>query len=110
MNTTAFPPLAPGPCPEFAADLLKVSQLPDPDFPEFGPGHTWHVSQADLDRARRLNINKIPLRTSAGRKLSAQWEEYKTKAARDRFAEKNGWPFMLHLSYLEPEISTVSPL
>lgn len=109
MNTTAFPPLAQGPCPEFSADLLKVSQLPDPDFPEFGPGPTWHVSQADVARATRKNLAAVPLRNPAGRRLSAVWNDYKTKAARDRFAENNGWPFMLHLSYLNPEISTINP-
>jgi hypothetical protein len=108
MNTTDFPPLAPSSrFPANAADLVAVTEKPHPDFPEFGPGKTWLVSRADIATATAKNLNRIPLRNAAGRRHLDLWQGLAGKR-RETYAAAHGWPFMMHVSYLDPEISTLA--
>lgn len=100
MNTDEYPRLAKGRWPEQADDVKTFRQAACPEFPEL-PRRVWHVSASDLEDARKTGRIRIPLRLETGRRLSEIWYDMKDGKRRDQFAEKHGWPFMLHIANLE---------
>ena len=96
---TEYPQISRGRWPEFADDTRTFRQAAHAEFPEL-PRAVWHVSLTDITDARTRGKNLVPLRLAMGRRLSAIWDDMKDGKRRDDWAARNGWPFMLHLSYL----------
>lgn len=99
-NTDQYAQIGRGLFPDVATDLVTFRQQVHPEMPSL-PRYTVTVSRADVETQRARGKFRVPTRNKSGVRLAAVWDRLKTERARNAFAVKHGWPFMVHLANLD---------
>jgi hypothetical protein len=85
--------------PAHATDLLTFRQRRHPQFPDL-PCWTAIISKADLELVKERGKSQVPTRNKNGYRLSEVYNCIKGEKRRRDFAEKEGWPFTVHIQNL----------
>lgn len=84
--------------PAVASDLVTFRGTGENDTAK---GWRFIVSRADIATQRARGKTQVPKRNTHGVLLSHVWNCMKGDKARERFADKHGWPFTVHLANLD---------